>query len=540
MKYIYKITLSVLGAVMVLSAHAQMNPKVKLQEALKLIQDNYVDQVKDERLVDAAITAMVSDLDPHSRYTSREEAEAMNQAMSGSFAGIGIQFLVVNDSTFVTRVNPDGPAAKAGLRLGDRIMKIDQQAIFGKGMKNQQVMLLLRGEKGKEVLLEVMHEGALEPVQIRITRELIADLSIRASYMVDKEIGYISLGIFSESTRREMDAALKKLKEQGMKKLILDLQGNGGGYVQAAIGVADEFLAKESLVFYSVGHDRGKDHYATGGFGQFMQGNLVVMIDESTASSSEIVTGALQDWDRAVVIGRRSFGKGLMQKPLVMTDGSVLQLTGARYYTPSGRSIQKSYVKGKADYYEDFHRRLASGELREEGHFSFPDSLKFRTLKNKRLVYGGGGIMPDRFIPIDSNEYSTWMANVMNSGLVTKSSFDFVQSNRAKLLKEYPDFSAFNSSFTVDEVMLDELLLRAATRYKGVPATSDVSAKKTLAVEVKAEMATLLYTGRDFQLRVRNEANGSFLAAVNVLKDQSLYNQLLTGKGKLQNNKRDK
>lgn len=527
MRNINKVTLSILGSLIAFSAQAQMNPKVKLQEALKLIQENYVDQVKDERLVDAAIKAMVSDLDPHSSYITREQAEEMNTAMSGSFAGIGVTFMMVNDSTFVTAINPDGPAARAGLRQGDRIVSIDKQSIVGKGLKNQQIMLMLRGEKGKEVVLDVMREHMDAALHMNIMREQIADLSVTASYMVNKEIGYIALSIFSGSTRREMDAAIKKLKAEGMKKLILDLQGNGGGYVEAAIGVADEFLPKESEVFYSVTNTGVHDHYATGGFGQFMQGNMVVLIDESTASSSEIVTGSLQDWDRAVVVGRRSFGKGLMQKPLVMADGSVLQLTGARYYTPSGRSIQKSYEKGKADYYEDFNRRMASGELKGETHMNFPDSLKYTTKANKRIVYGGGGIMPDRFIAIDTNLYSVWLGNIMNSGLMTKASFNYVQQNREALLKQYPEFTVFNADFKTDEHMLDQLFEQAAKRFKGIPAKTDAAARKSLGVEIKSEIATLLYSGRSYQLRVRNEASEGFLAAVAILKDDSLYSSLL-------------
>ncbi len=510
-----------------LSLQAQMNPKYKFEEALKLIQQNYVDQVNEEQLVDAAIKAMISDLDPHSRYTSREEAEQMRMAMSGSFAGIGIQFLKNNDQTFVTKINPDGPAMRAGIRVGDQILGIDGDSIAGKKWGNREIMEKLRGEKDVPVVLTLLSPGSKERRDIRVVRENILEKSVRESYMVDKEIGYIALSIFNRTTRQEIDAALKGLKEQGMKKLILDLQSNGGGYVESAIGVADEFLPKEKIVFYSVPNEGGKDYYFTGGYGQFYDGQLVVLIDESTASSSEIVTGALQDWDRAVVIGRRSFGKGLMQKPVPLSDGSVMQLTGARYYTPSGRSIQKPYTKGKDDYFQDFNRRMASKELMEEGHVSFPDSLKYTTLGNKRIVYGGGGIMPDRFVPIDTNEYSAWMAQLMNNGIIAKGGFEFVQQNRAALLKAYPDFAAFNSRFKVPKEVHFQLINAAADHDVAIPPGGQLDAHAAIDVEFKAQVGSLLYTGGDYMARVRNEANRSFKEALVVLRDEKLYEHLL-------------
>lgn len=509
------------------AAHAQMNPKVKLQEALALIQQNYVDPVADEPVVDAAIKAMLASLDPHSSYMSREEAEAMNQSMTGSFAGIGIQFSMVNDSTFVTGVNPDGPAARSGMKLGDQIISIDDKSIIGKSFKNQEVMQMIRGQKGKAVLLDV--KRAMQPgtIKLSVLREQIAELSINTSYMVDQNIGYISLAMFSQSTRREMDEALKKLKALGMTKLILDLQANGGGYVESAIGVADEFLPKASEVFYAVTNTGVHDNYLTGGFGQFMQGGLVVLIDESTASSSEILTGALQDWDRAVIIGRRSFGKGLMQKALSLPDGSVIRLTGARYYTPSGRSIQKPYGKGTKDYFQDFSRRMASGELLDGGHFHFPDSLKYTTKLNKRVVYGGGGIMPDKFVPIDTAVYSSWMAKAMNSGLTTKIAFDYVQAHRDSLLRTYKEFPSFNKGFSATASQVNLLFSQARAIKIAMPAETNEAARKALGVELKAEIAGQLYEGRGYGLQVRNQASQCFIQAVAVLNDQKSYARLL-------------
>lgn len=510
-----------------LSLQAQMNPKYKFEEALKLIQQNYVDQVNEEHLVDAAIKAMIADLDPHSRYTSREEAEAMREAMSGSFAGIGIQFLKNNDQTFITIVNPDGPAMRAGIRVGDQIVSVDSELIADNKWGNKEIMEKLRGEKDVPVELGILSPGNPDTKNIRIVRENILEKSVRESYMIDKEIGYIALSIFNRTTRPEIDAALKNLKEQGMKKLILDLQSNGGGYVESAIGVVDEFVPKEKIVFYSVPNEGGKDYYFTGGYGQFYEGDLVVLIDESTASSSEIVTGALQDWDRAVIVGRRSFGKGLMQKPVPLSDGSEMQLTAARYYTPSGRSIQKPYTQGKEQYFQDFNRRMESKELLEEGHVQFPDSLKYTTLNRKRVVYGGGGIMPDRFVAIDTNEYSVWMSQLMNNDLVAKSGFEFVQQNRAALLKTYPDFVTFNKSFKVSKDLHGKLVNEARRLSILVPAEENNASHDVIDVELKAQVASLLYTGGDYRARIRNEANQSFKEALVVLRDEQLFKKLL-------------
>ncbi|MBT2560206.1 S41 family peptidase [Pedobacter sp. ISL-68] len=535
-----KILLALLALLIGFNAQAQMNPKMKLQDALKLIQDNYVDPVNDEHVVDAAIKAMLSDLDPHSSYVSREEVEAMSEAMKGSFAGIGIQFSMVADSTFITGINADGPAARVGLQVGDQIITVDGKSIFGKDLKNQEVMRLLRGEKGKSVKLNIVRKSQSTALAFNVVREQIAELSVTTSYMVTQNIGYIALSIFSQSTRREIDAALKSLKAQGMTKLILDLQSNGGGLVEAAIGVADEFLPREKMVFYSVTNTGVKDHFLTGGYGQFNTGDLVVLIDESTASSSEILTGCLQDWDRAVVVGRRSFGKGLMQKGLELSDGSIIRLTAARYYTPSGRSIQKPYTKGKTDYFEDFNRRMASGELTKGGHVNFPDSLKYSTLTNKRTVYGGGGIMPDKFVPIDTAIYSVWLNRLMNSGLVTKSAFNYVQQNRQSLMSAFDTFESFDKGYRVDEKMLDKVFENAAALKIKLPLKSDQVTRKTISVEIKAEIAEMLYTGKGYALRVRNESNHEFSTALSILTSPADYNKLLAGKQQVKSSSSNK
>ena len=505
---------------------AQMNPKVKFEEALKLVQNHYVDPVDDEHLVDVAIGAMLTDLDPHSQYVSREEAEAMKSAMEGVFAGIGIQYLKDNESTRIIQVNPDGPAMRAGVKVGDRIVTIDGEDITGIEVKNQDILTKLRGERGSEVVLGIRSSNAEAVRLVPIIRENIIERSVQEAYMVDKETGYLSLAIFNNTTRKEIDEAIEKLQDQGMKKLIFNLQGNRGGYVEAAIGVADEFLPKGKIVFYSVSNTGAKDYYFTGGFGRFYDGEMVVLIDEITASSSEIVAGALQDWDRAVIVGRRSFGKGLMQRTFPLPDGSELHLTGARYYTPSGRSIQRPYDKGREDYYNEFNRRMESKELLEEGHVSFADSLKFSTLTNKRIVYGGGGIMPDYFVPINIHLYSDWMTNLMNSGLVTNLCFEYVEQNRTPLTASHPDFAAFSANFAVTDSLRNKLIAEAEAVGIAVP-NADKSAKESIDVELKSRIASLLYADAHYGARVHNEADRSFQAAMKILNDENLYRKLL-------------
>ena len=498
---------------------AQVNPKEKLWQTLKAIQGNYVDSLTDETLVNAAIAGMMRELDPHSRYFSGEQAEQMQEAMKGNFAGIGIQFMMENDSLYITQIVSGGPAEKAGLKAGDRILAIDKAPVTGAA--NFAIMKKIRGEKGTPVALEVLRKIDGTKFTTEIVRDIVADRSVRSAYMITDKVGYISLRIFSETTRTEMDKALLHLKEQGMKSLILDLQGNGGGYVQAAIGVADEFLPKDKLVFYSVGRDKGKDYYYTGGFGNFMEGNLVVLIDQSTASASEILTGALQDWDRAVIVGRRSFGKGLMQRPVPVFDGAVLELTGARYYTPSGRSIQKPYHG--SSYNDNVQTRFASGELTNANVIHFPDSLKYTTLVNKRTVYGGGGIMPDRFIPIDTVEYNGWLQDIAAQNLSGKITFDYLDSNRAALLSSYHDFNAFNKQYNVPEYLVQQVVGAAAKAGLPLQTAGKDRMISLLSLEIKGQLAGQLFAGNDYYLQVLNTDNASIREALQLLEQPERY-----------------
>lgn len=512
------------------SAGAQMNPKEKMAAALKAIQDNYVDSIKDETLTDAAIAGMMKELDPHSRYFNREEALQMREGMSGSFTGIGIQYVMEHDSVYVTQVIPDGPAFKKGLLAGDRIIAINDSSVVGRKLGNYEIMKKIRGEKGTVITLLVHRKSATAPIKVEIERGAIPDRSVKAAYMIDDQTGYIALRIFNLTTRTEIDKALIELKKAGMKNLILDLQGNGGGYVEAAIGVADEFLQKDQLVFYSVSQDKGKDYYYTSGMGQFMTGKLVVLIDQNTASASEILAGALQDWDRAILVGRRSFGKGLMQKPATLPDGSVLELTGARYYTPSGRSIQKPYHG--AAYDDNVATRLASGELMNASVIHFADSLKYTTLVGKRTVYGGGGIMPDKYVPIDTVEYNGWLDNVGATGLVNKAVFDFIDSSRDQLQKRWPSFPSFLSQFHVPAQVVDQVISRAGKFGLAINKGTENRTRDLLSLEIKGQVASQLYAGNDYYVQVLNGDNESYRKALEILADQKLYSTYLPAAGK--------
>ena len=418
----------------------------KLQLALYAISNLYVDSTSETKLVEDAIVGMLEKLDPHSTYTDPEETKEMTEPLQGNFDGIGIQFNMLTDTLYVIQVIPGGPSEKVGLMAGDRIIMVDDTLIAGVKMKNTDVMKRLRGPKNTEVRVKVLRGGVPDLIEFKITRGKIPVYSLDAAYMADKATGYIKLNRFAASSADEFREALEKLKKQGMKNLILDLQGNGGGYLNIAIDLADEFLGKDKLIVYTEGNKQPREEAKSSARGGFEEGRLVVLVDETSASASEILSGAVQDWDRGVVVGRRTFGKGLVQKPIPMPDGSMIRLTVARYYTPTGRSIQKPYVNGNQEQYNhDLIDRYNRGELMSADSIHFPDSMKYNTLETKRIVYGGGGIMPDIFIPRDTSGVTSYFSNVVNSGMLNLYALEYSDRNYDKLasFKTYQDLHKY-------------------------------------------------------------------------------------------------
>ena len=442
----------------------------KLQLALYAISNLYVDSTSETKLVEDAIVGMLEKLDPHSTYTDPEETKEMTEPLQGNFDGIGIQFNMLTDTLYVIQVIPGGPSEKVGLMAGDRIIMVDDTLIAGVKMKNTDVMKRLRGPKNTEVRVKVLRGGVPDLIEFKITRGKIPVYSLDAAYMADKTTGYIKLNRFAASSADEFQEALEKLKKQGMKNLILDLQGNGGGYLNIAIDLADEFLGKDKLIVYTEGNKQPREEAKSSARGGFEEGRLVVLVDETSASASEILSGAVQDWDRGVVVGRRTFGKGLVQKPIPMPDGSMIRLTVARYYTPTGRSIQKPYNEGKEKYYNDLYNRLVHGEFSQKDSIVFDENLKYQTVDG-RTVYGGGGIMPDVFVPADTTGVSRYLSDVTRTQFLYEYTFDFMDRHRPEMvnLKDYKQIQNYLKSFDLVNEMANYAARRGLKRdEKGI------------------------------------------------------------------------
>jgi carboxyl-terminal processing protease len=480
----------------------------KLREVLTKVHDEYVDTVNTRNLVDEAIQEMLHKLDPHSSYIPAQDRIAANEDLRGNFDGIGVEFNIFQDTIVVVTPLSGGPSEALGVQAGDKIIRVDDKNLAGIGVTSADVMKALKGPKGTEVKVTILRRG--KEIDYKIVRDKIPQYSVDVSYMVDNQIGYIKVNRFAATTYDEFHQALSKLKEQGMKKLILDLQGNPGGYMNIAIDMADDFLKAGKKIVFTKGKDRKNNSEAfSTDRGSFEQGDLIVLVNEGSASASEIVSGALQDNDRALIVGRRSFGKGLVQSPFDLSDGSELRLTVSRYYTPSGRSIQKPYQDGD-EYALDIISRYNHGEFFHADSIKFNDSLKYIT-PNGRTVYGGGGIMPDYFVPLDTSLNSHYLNELYTSTSIQEYTFDYAEQHKEELEKKgYQDYL---KNFTVNDKMINELI-RVGERNKVKPNMKELKAKKELfQVHVKAQIARKLW-GNDGFYPVFNETNEVFKQAV--------------------------
>ena len=526
-----KIILSILSVLLTVTAFSQIpafTPERKLRYAEQIIESFYVDEVDTAKVVTEAIVAMLKTLDPHSTYSSPDETRALNEPLDGNFSGIGIRFQMVNDTLYVIESVAGGPSERIGIIPGDRIISCNDTVIAGVKMKNNDIMRVLRGPKGTEARLKVKRKGSAAPLEFRVIRDDIPIYSVETAYMVNDSVGYINISRFAETTTDEVKDAMKTLKKKGMRHLILDLADNGGGYMRPATDISDLFLRKGDMVVYTESPKNGMAEYITEKDGPFLDGRVVVMVNQYSASASEILSGAIQDNDRGVIVGRRTFGKGLVQRPFPFPDGSMMRLTVSRYHTPSGRCIQKTYVAGDDESYNlDIINRYNAGEYTNpDSIHHFPDSLRFYTKRLNRPVYGGGGIMPDRFVAIDTTMYSTYYRDLVAKGVVNNFCVDYVDSHRAELKKLYPDENKFIAGFDTTPEFMKGLIERG--EKDGVPFNEEQYQRSLpiLSAIVKGLIGRDIYEQSTYS-RVVAPLDPIFSTAVEIITTPALYDSYL-------------
>ncbi|MEO1254641.1 MAG: S41 family peptidase [Bacteroidota bacterium] len=495
----------------------------KFRQVLMHIENDYVDEVNSDELVESAISNMLEELDPHTSYIPARDLELIQSRLEGNYEGIGIEFNIFKDTIHVVSPLSGGPSQKLGIRAGDKIIKVNDKTVAGIGITNQKVVETLRGPGGSEVKVSIKRKGENELIDFLIERDVIPQYSVDVSYMVDEKIGYIKIARFANSTYLEFKEALLKLKDQGMENLVLDLTGNPGGYLNRAVQIADEFLSGKQMIVYTDGKEKRyiEEHYS-GDEGDFEQGSLVIMVDEGSASASEIVAGAVQDHDRGLIVGRRSFGKGLVQMPIDLNDGSELRLTISRYYTPSGRSIQKKYTEGNLDeYYREAYERYNSGELYSSDSIKFDDSLAYKTDKG-RIVYGGGGITPDAFVPLDTTENTRYLNRLFSTNSLQEYTVKYAQDNRDKLLNM--EFNAFKTYFEVSDEMLRDLIVVAEGNKLKFDEKEFNRSKKLLKQLIKAYIARGIWDNEGFY-PIFNEQDEIFVKAIQLMDQADKISQ---------------
>ena len=494
------------------------SPLRKLQFAEMAITNLYVDSVDEKKLAEDAIRGMLDKLDPHSSYLTPKEVKSLNEPLSGNFEGIGVQFNMIEDTLLVIQPVTNGPSEKVGIIAGDRIVSVNDTAIAGVKMSKEEIMKRLRGPKGTTVHLGVVRQGIKDRLEFTVVRDKIPVKSVDAAYIIRPGIGYIRIGSFGATTHQEFLESLEHLQEQGMQDLILDLQENGGGYLKAAVDIANEFLEHGNLIVYTEGRRVPRTEYTADGDGVFQKGKIVILVDSYTASAAEIVTGAVQDHDRGIVVGRRTFGKGLVQRPIDLPDGSMIRLTIAHYYTPSGRCIQKPYTKGGGkDYAMDMVNRLKSGELTNADSVHFADSLKYETLREHRTVYGGGGIMPDEYIPLDTTLYTKYHRELAAKSIVIQQNLRYVDNHRKELQSRWTNFADFKAQYEVPQSLVDTIF--AEGEKQGIKPRDEAELQKTipyLSLQLKALIARDLWDMSEY-FSVFNERSEMIRKALEVI-----------------------
>lgn len=490
----------------------------KLNEILNFIEEAYVDSVDSKELLENSINSMLSNLDPHSYYISPKDFNDMNDPIEGSFEGIGVEFRIKDDTVMVVAAIANGPSEKLGIQAGDRIIKVDTVIIAGKNITNNDVIKLLKGPRGTKVNVFIKRRGTKKLLKFAIVRDEIPIYSVDAPYMIDDHIGYVKISRFAKTTYAEFIQAVAELKEKDMDNLIIDLRNNGGGVLSSAISIADEILDKNQMIVYTKGRARKKTEYYSTSKGILKGVKIAILINENSASASEILAGAIQDNDRGIILGRRSFGKGLVQEQIPWPDGSAIRLTVARYYTPSGRSIQKPYENGLDDYNLEAYKRYENGELLEADSVHFPDSLKYFTKKGK-VVYGGGGIMPDIFIPLDTIGGTDYLYQLRYNGIIQEFSLNYIDSRRKQMLESYHDAVQFKKQFKVSNQLFNNFI-KFATESGIERDLGQIKKSKSLIEQgLKADMSRHLYGNFGFYVIV-NENDNTINRAIEEIKEQ--------------------
>ncbi|HUW92289.1 MAG TPA: S41 family peptidase [Bacteroidales bacterium] len=532
-RFIYILIAATVAHGSVIRAQGLTQETFKIGKTLALLDAVYIDSVNISELTEKMIISTLKDLDPHSVYIPAKDVQEENEPLLGNFEGIGVQFNILNDTILIISPTSGGPSEKVGILSGDRIINIDGEKVTGIGLNTAGVRKRLMGPKGTIVVITVFRRGVKDLLEFTIVRDKIPVNSLDAAYMISGDVGYIKLSRFSEQTAVEFDKAVEQLKLQKMANLIIDLRGNSGGYMVPAVQIVDQLLASEELIVYLEGRHTSRQEYNSSTGGSLTGARISVLIDEGSASASEILAGAVQDWDRGVIVGRRSFGKGLVQNGFTLPDGSEIRITIARYYTPSGRSIQTPYNDGFDKYIQKYYSRYMTGELMHPDSLNLPDSLRSYTLMNRRNVFGGGGITPDVFVPIDTNYYSDYYRDLIRTSTLQNFVISYTDQNRKALLKKYKTFSRFEKEFSFTEEAM--AALREAGEKNKIAfdqAQYNISAPEMTKV-MKGLVARDLWDMNEY-FRIVNRDDTGIKKALSIINDLPLYRKILGYKEELQ------